>query len=127
MILSNGQFRVMFTPENYEASVAFYRDGLQLPVDHDWDFGGGDRGTVFIAGGGLVELLGYIPGTPFTQPQGIILMMQVEDADRAHQAALERYLNVLQEPTTYPWGHRVLRLTDPDGIVVSLFAVVESK
>lgn len=123
MILPNGQFRFVFTPKDYEASVWFYRDGLGLPIDHDWDYGGGDRGTVFIAGGGMVELLGQLPGTEYQQPSGM-LMMQVEDVDWAYQQICERKLHVILEPTTFSWGHRIVRLEDPDGIVVALFSVV---
>lgn len=124
MVLANGQFRVVYFPQNYEAAVAFYRDGLGLPVDHEWDFGGGDRGIVFIAGGGMVELIGLMPGQDYVKPQGIGLLIQVDDADRWFKLAGERALNVVQEPTTFPWGQRIVRLADPDGIVVSLFAPV---
>lgn len=124
MVLTNGQFRVVYSPQDYEAAVAFYRDGLGLPVDHEWDFGGGDRGIVFIAGGGMVELIGLMPGQEYVKPQGIGLLIQVDDADRWFKLAGERALNVVQEPTTYPWGQRIVRLADPDGIVVSLFAPV---
>ena len=124
MVLSNGQFRVVYSPRDYEAAAAFYRDGLGLPVDHEWDFGGGDRGVVFVAGGGMVELIGLMPGQEYVRPQGLGLLIQVEDADRWFKLAGERALNVVQEPTTFPWGHRIVRLADPDGIIVSLFAPV---
>lgn len=124
MVLTNGQFRVVYSPKDYEVAAAFYRDGLGLPVDHDWDFGGGDRGIVFIAGGGMVELIGLMPGQEYVKPQGIGLLIQVDDADRWFKLAEERALHVVQEPTTFPWGHRIVRLADPDGIVVSLFAPV---
>ena len=42
--------------------------------------------------------------------------------DRWPPLARERGLTVMQEPTSYPWGHRVMRLADPDGMVVSLFS-----
>lgn len=124
MILPNGQFRFVFTPKDYEASVWFYRDGLGLPIDHDWDYGSGDRGTVFVAGSGMVELLGQIPGTEYQQPCGGMLLMQVEDVDWAYKQLGELKMPVILEPTTFPWGQRILRLEDPDGIVVSLFSEV---
>jgi predicted enzyme related to lactoylglutathione lyase len=126
-MLANGQFRVVFFPRDYEASVAFYREGLGLPVDHDWDFGDGDRGIVFIAASGMIELLGLAPGQEYVQPQGVGILVQVEDADRWFQVARERGLNVVQEPTSFPWGHRIVRLADPDGIIVSLFAAIPAE
>lgn len=124
MILSNGQFRFVFRPRDYETSVAFYRVGLGLPVDHEWDYGGGDRGIVFYAGSGMIELLGIPPEDPYVKPQGVDMLIQVDSADRWFEIARERSLPVAQETTTFPWGHRIVRLMDPDGIVVSLFEVI---
>jgi catechol 2,3-dioxygenase-like lactoylglutathione lyase family enzyme len=121
MSLPTGQFRLVFSPKNYEASHAFYVQGLGLPIDHEWDYGGGDRGIVFLAASGMIELLGLAPGAQYVQPQGVGVLIQVDSADRWHQLAQERSLPVIQEPVTYPWGHRVVRLQDPDGLVVSLF------
>lgn len=123
-MLPNGQFRYIFTPKDYEAAVAFYRDGLQLPIDHDWDFGGGDCGTVFIAASGMIELLGLHPGADYVRPQGGYLLIQVDDADRWHALARQRGLTITQEPTSFPWGHRILRLADPDGLGISLFSLI---
>ncbi len=125
MALPTGQFRLVFSPKNYEASRAFYRDGLELPIDHEWDYGGGDRGIVLLAAAGMIELLGLAPGAQYVQPHGVIVLIQVDSADRWHRLAQERGLTVLQEPVSYPWGHRVLRLQDPDGLAVSLFNPVD--
>lgn len=126
MILPEGQFRFVFRPRDFEASAAFYREGLELPVDHEWDYGGGDRGIVFYAGSGMVELLGLLPGDSYVKPQGVDMTIQVDSADRWLELARERGLQVVLQPTTFPWGHRVIRLLDPDGIVVSLFEVVST-
>jgi predicted enzyme related to lactoylglutathione lyase len=125
MVLANGQFRFVFSPRDFAASVAFYKESLALPVDHEWDYGGGDRGAVFYAGGGMIELLGLMPGQEYVAPQGASMLIQVDDADRWLVLARDRGMKVTQEPVTYPWGHRVLRLADPDGITVSLFSVVK--
>lgn len=126
MVLQNGQFRVVFIPKDYDASVKFYRDGLGLPIDHDWDYGGSDKGTVFIAGGGMVELLGMALGSAYVQPQGMSLLLQVEDADRFFEQVRSRGLTIVQEPTSFPWGHRIVRVMDPDGVIVSLFSPVKA-
>jgi uncharacterized glyoxalase superfamily protein PhnB len=74
----------------------------------------------------MVELLGLPAGQEYVRPQGVDMLLQVDDADRWYKFAQERGLPVVQEPTTFPWGHRVVRLQDPDGITVSLFAVVSA-
>jgi len=127
MVLSNGQFRVMFTARDFDASRAFYGEGLGLALDHDWDFGPADRGAVYLAGGGMVEFFALAPDAAYVQPQGMGLLMQVDDTDAWHQRALERGLTVVQPPTNYPWGHRIVRLSDPDGIVVSLFSPITAQ
>lgn len=123
MTLPTMQFRLVFSPKDFEASKSFYRDGLALPVDHEWDYGGGDCGIVFLAAAGMIELLGLAHGAPYIQPQGLGVLIQVDSADRWYATAQERGLKVVQEPTSYPWGHRVVRLADPDGLVVSLFSL----
>ncbi|HEX9013773.1 MAG TPA: VOC family protein [Anaerolineaceae bacterium] len=125
MVLSEGEFRFVFTARDYDASVSFYRNGLELPLDHDWDYGTSDRGTVLHAGPAMIEIFGRAPGSDYTRPQGISMLIRVNDVDRWFQLAKQRKLNIVQEPTTFPWGHRILRLLDPDGITVSLFSPVE--
>lgn len=126
MVLPDGQFRFLFTAKNFENSVAFYRDGLGLPVDHAWDYGPTDKGMVFLAGRGMIEILARAPGMEYTRPQAVNLLIQVDDADAFYQRATGLGLTVLEGPTSFPWGHRIVRLADPDGITVSLFAVIPS-
>lgn len=55
--MSKGEFRFSyFTPE-YEATLAFYRDGLGFPVLESWDRNLDDRGTLFTAAFGVIEVL----------------------------------------------------------------------
>ncbi len=126
MSLPSGQFRVVYSPKDFEAARSFYRDGLSLPVDHEWDYGGGDRGIVFLAASGMIELMGLMPGAQYVSPQGIGVLIQVDSADRWYDLARERGLPIVQEPTSYPWGHRVVRLKNPDGLVVSLFSPIQA-
>ena len=43
------EFRAAYFPRDYETTLAFYREGLELPVVESWDRGPSDRGTVFEA------------------------------------------------------------------------------
>lgn len=125
MIQPDGQFRLMFTAKEYAKAVAFYEDGLGLTLDHDWNGGPGDQGSVFEAGGGMVEIFAAAPGAEYVAPRGVSMLLQVDDADRCLVLARERGLTVVEEPTTQSWGQRTLRLCDPDGIVVTLAATVD--
>lgn len=122
MALPSGQFRFIFTAKDFAASVAFYRDGLGLSMDHEWNYGPADRGIVFFAAAGMVEFFALAPGADYVQPQGISMLLQVDDVDAWYTLLQQRGLTITQPPTTYPWGHRTMRLLDPDGIVVSLFS-----
>jgi len=124
MILNKGIFRVMLVAKDYNASIAFYRDALGLTVDHEWNFGPKDCGTVFIAGAGMVEILGALPGMEYAAPQGAWVSMQVEDVDACYTNLQTRDVNILEAPTTYPWGHRIMKVADPDGLLIWLFSAV---
>lgn len=123
-MLGKGEFRVILWPNDFAATYAFYKNGLELAVDHEWDYDSGDKGVVFLAGGGMIELLARMPEQAFVAPQGVGVLIQVDDADHWFGLAQQRGLKVIQEPVSYPWGHRVTRLQDPDGLVVSLFSPV---
>lgn len=115
----------MTVAENYEAMVAFYGKTLGLPVDHDWDFGPTNRGTVFTAGAGQVEVLGGLAGYTYAPPQGPWLSMQVDDVDAAFAELKAAGAAIVEEPTTQPWGHRIMKLKDPDGLLIWLFTPVK--
>ena len=124
MAKPDGQFRVVFTARDYEKAVDFYRRGLELPLDHDWDYAPDDRGTVLLAGGGVIEIFGTDSDATYVPPRGVSLLIEVEDVDRWHRLAVERGLKVVQPQQDFPWGQRILRLEDPDGIMVSLFTPI---
>ena len=51
------EFRFVFFARDYERTLAYYRDGLGLPIRDSWDSGPDDQGTVFAAASGLIEVL----------------------------------------------------------------------
>ena len=58
-MLNNGQFRFSFFTHDYEGSVAFYRDALEFPVLESWNRNPDDRGILFGAASGIIEVLAY--------------------------------------------------------------------
>ncbi|GAB2747941.1 VOC family protein [Amycolatopsis magusensis] len=52
-----------------------------------------------------------------------ILEFLVEDVDREHErlTSLALVPEIVQEPTTMPWGNRSLLFRDPDGNLVNFF------
>jgi catechol 2,3-dioxygenase-like lactoylglutathione lyase family enzyme len=122
------EFRGAFFSRDYEASVAFYRDGLALEPIDSWDRGPDDRGTMFRAGSGIVEVLAR-PAAPdddspwdHRSPQGIMFVVEVPDVEAVFVRARDRGLRIADDLRTQPWGHRAFCVTDPDGITLYLFS-----
>jgi predicted enzyme related to lactoylglutathione lyase len=125
VVVPTGEFRFLFVARDYAATVAFYRDDIGLPVDHDWDEGPEDRGSVFRAASGLIEVFALAPGKTYIAPRGVWMLIQVADVDQTYRRLVERGLPVLEPPASHPWGHRSFRVSDPDGIPVALFSPVK--
>jgi catechol 2,3-dioxygenase-like lactoylglutathione lyase family enzyme len=116
------EFRFIFTPQDLEASRVFYHESLGLPIVAAWNRAPEDRGMVFQAGGGNIEIVAPRAGETAAAPLGIWLSIEVDDVETWYQRAAALGLPMASEILVYPWGHRVLRLTDPDGIPILLFS-----
>jgi catechol 2,3-dioxygenase-like lactoylglutathione lyase family enzyme len=55
--MGKGQFRFAYFTPKYEETVAFYRQGLELQSIEAWDRTPDDRGTLFGAASGVIEVL----------------------------------------------------------------------
>ncbi len=119
-----GEFRFIFRAKEYETSVTFYRDGLGLSVVDSWDRGPAERGTLFQAGSGIIEVLALAPGTECVSLQGGELACEVDDVDEWYRCVQEKGLPIKGELADKPWGHRAFSVTDPDGIKVILYSII---
>lgn len=119
-----GEFRFIFRARDYEAAVDFYRDGLELPVVGSWDQGPAQRGTLFQAASGIIEVLARTPGRECVSLQGGELAYEVNDVDEWYRRVQEKGLPVRGELADKPWGHRSFSITDPDGIKLILYSII---
>ncbi|MGD1992944.1 MAG: VOC family protein [Anaerolineae bacterium] len=119
------EFRLIFRAKDYEPSVAFYRDGLELMIVHSWDRGPDQRGTVFQAASGLIEVLALAADRDYVPPQGVEIAFEVEDVDAWYQRVQQKGLPIQGELANKPWGHRTFSVTDPDNIKVIVFSVIK--
>jgi catechol 2,3-dioxygenase-like lactoylglutathione lyase family enzyme len=131
--LTPGQFRFAYYTPLYEATVEFYRDGFGLPALETWDRGPGDRGTLFGAAAGIIEVL-ELPSernAPHVfdgrSPQGAFMVIELEDVEGLYARALEKRLPITQELTDQPWGHRNFCVTDPNGLTLFFFREIPSR
>ena len=116
------KLRFLFTAKDYEATIAFYRDGMELPIEESWDRGIGDRGTLFIAASGLVEVVDRNPENEYVPPRGAGVVIEVQDVDEWYRRVVRKRLPIVQELANQSWGHRNFIVKDPDGIEVHVFS-----
>ncbi len=116
-------FRVIFRASDYEASVAFYRDTLGLQVARAWDRGPTQKGTIFEAGTGFIEVLSM--DETHEPPQGIELYVSVDDVDVFAEALRDQGISLYSEPADKPWGHRTVSVLDPDSVRVIAYSAIE--
>ena len=127
-MIGKGQFRFSYFTRNYEATVSFYRDDLQLPVLESWDRNANDRGTLLAAASGMIEVLLWpeeptaFHGWDDRPPQGAFMVIEVPDIERAFRRATERHLSIREELTTQPWGHRSFCIREPNGLIIYVFS-----
>ncbi|MBO0868559.1 MAG: VOC family protein [Micromonosporaceae bacterium] len=119
------RFHYVFQARDYDAAVRFYGTGLGLPVIDSWDRGS-DKGTMFRAAGGVVEVVSDSLG--LRGPDGRGIAIQVPDVDAVYQSVLDAGLTVEQPPGPRPWGTKEFILLDPDRHAVTFFETpAESK
>lgn len=114
-------FRVIFTPSDYDRSIRFYGETLGLPVVASWN-DPDDRGTIFRAGPGTIEL---VARPSIGLPSGFRLAIAVGDPDALRAEFRRRDVPVVDEPATRPWGYREFRVADPDGVILAFYSVVD--
>lgn len=56
--------------------------------------------------------------------RSVIVELQVDDVDATHERIAPHLGEVLQQPTTMPWGNRSLLFRDPDGNLLNFFTPV---
>ena len=108
----NDRFHHIFiAPQDFEASLAFYRDVLGWSVTETWGGKGEGRGAI-LSGGGVKVVISERPEGNGEKPPNIHL--DIHDLDARFQC-LPKGTHVVQEPTATHWGTRWFVVEDPDG------------
>jgi predicted enzyme related to lactoylglutathione lyase len=66
-------------------------------------------------------------GEGIAQPvsnKSVIIEFRVENVDDAYERIKDLISDVVQKPTTMPWGNRSLLFRDPDGNLINFFTPV---
>jgi catechol 2,3-dioxygenase-like lactoylglutathione lyase family enzyme len=86
---------------------------------------GTEHATLAIGSTRTVPL--FAPGA--AQPadnRSVIIEFLVDDVDRVHKNLADLVDDLVQQPTTMPWGNRSLLFRDPDGNLINFFTPVTS-
>jgi catechol 2,3-dioxygenase-like lactoylglutathione lyase family enzyme len=127
-MMKSGQFRFGYFTPVYEATVAFYRDGLELPIIEAWDRSSDDRGTLFGAASGMIEVLALAESGQSDHlwderpPQGAFMVIEVDLVEARYERALEKGLPIQQGLKDQLWGHRSFCVRDPNGLTLYFFS-----
>lgn len=129
--MGNGQFRFAYFTPKYEETVAFYRHGLELPSIEVWNRGPDDRGTLFGAASGVIEVLA-LPDKAQSDhlwddrpPQGAFMVIEVDQVELLYQRAVEKGLPIQDALKDQSWGHRSFCVREPNGLTLNFFSEVE--
>ncbi|HLS76557.1 MAG TPA: VOC family protein [Nocardia sp.] len=109
--------RVILRPRDYEATLAFYRDGLGLAVAREYP-----GGTVLFAGQSLVEIAAH-GGSDEPSTFSGALWLQVRDAAAAAAELADKGIAIDRGPKQEPWGLIELWTKDPDGVPIVLVQI----
>jgi lactoylglutathione lyase len=126
------ELRVALTAEDYDRTLAFYRDVLGLLLVETWEEAGG-RGAVLDAGRATLEVLSashadLVDRIEVGEPVGarVRLALEVDDSAETAEKLVAAGAELVGGPVVTPWAHRNVRLRDPDGMQLTLFTVLDS-
>jgi catechol 2,3-dioxygenase-like lactoylglutathione lyase family enzyme len=121
------EFRFVYSTGRYDQTVTFLRDMLELPVVGSWDRPGDDRGTLFGAAAGMIEVLenaGLERNPSDTASGGPFAAIEVDDVDALHARLAGKSVPVHYPLADMPWGHRGFSVLDPNGVEIAFFSWV---
>ena len=107
--------RVLLRPSDYQRSLEFYRDTLNLAIAREYP-----GGTVFYAGQSLIELAGHGEPRSFSGalPFSGALWLQVRDVYATQEELGRSGVAIAREARQEPWGLHEMQVDDPDGVTL---------
>lgn len=122
------QFRIALTSDDFDAAIAFYRDGLGLDPGDVWTENG--KGQMFFAGRAILEIFDPSYAISIDEIEvgqtisgQIRFVFQVDDVYTAVERALEYGATLVHEPVLTPWNDLNVRIQSPEGMQITLFEV----
>jgi predicted enzyme related to lactoylglutathione lyase len=113
------EFRFCYSTNNYEETIAFYKELLRWEEFRSWDRGPMQRGTIFRSpgSGGLIEIE---EGPEHPDLQGS-LYVEVDDVDAWHDRIAAAGVDIVRPLADTSFGHRSFMFMDPNKLLIGLF------
>lgn len=128
MTENKGKFRFTYFTSKYTETYDFYHNKLGLVLGHSWDRNENDKGALFEAGEGLVEILhrpnneeNKNPGLDYRAPQGVYMCIQTWEIEELFQKYKAKEIPFKQEIVDQSWGHRSFSIIEPNGLVLFFY------
>jgi lactoylglutathione lyase len=122
------QLRLVVTAEDYDESVAFYRDVLGMGELAVWVSPDGGQVTLLDAGSATLEITdpknaAFIDEVEVGRRVAgqVRVALEVDDSRSATAAAVDGGAELVAEPTETPWRSLNARLEGPAGLQLTLF------
>ena len=121
------QFRCAYATDRYEETVDFYRRGLGFDVVEFWNRSDVDKGTLFSAASGIIEVVLRSADESHGEwethrPRGFTIVIETDDVDSLFEAISQRGVLITEGLKNQKWGHRSFRISDPNGVSIYFYS-----
>ncbi|WP_313004283.1 VOC family protein [Chryseobacterium gleum] len=115
--------------KDIKAAVAFYEQVIGITATwYTEDFAELSTNSITIAIGSIRTMQMFSEGlTDFAGTKSTIIEFLVKNVDEEYERIKEIASEIIQEPTTMPWGNRSLLFCDPDGNMINFFTPVSEE
>lgn len=120
------QFRMLIRAGDFDATVAFWRDALQLEQVSGWERDDSSGAILTTGGNSVIVIIGGGATNYDYPPQDAVYSgIQVDDVDAWYERLREMDVTIESTPNNKMWGLRAMGLRDPNGVYVYLFTPQE--
>ena len=109
--------------------IVFFEKAINIPAKWSTDDFAEIATNSFTLAIGSTRTLALF-GKEIAQPatnKSIIIEFLVDDVDAEYERMKDLTSDIVQEPTTMPWGNRSLLFRDPDGNLINFFTPVSAE
>lgn len=128
MTEKKGTFRFTYFTDKYRETYNFFKDILAFDLGHEWDRDENDKGALFEAGQGVIEILHrpneqeiQNPALDYRNPQGVYMGIQVWNIDELYKKYKANGVVFQQEIVNQSWGHRSFSILEPNDLVLFFY------